>query len=262
MAMLAQVGDWLKVNGASIYGTHRTHLGAQPWGWTTANDTTLFLHVLRWPGTKLTVPDLYDRVTAVSLLAGGGKLPFIQQGDTLTVTLPTTAPDPVDTVIAVRIERRAPRVAISKGRFINRTEGGETLASGGHPPAQTATQAFDDRLDTKWFEPAKSTGWLQVRFANDAAWAVTRYSLTSGGDVPERDPKDWHLQGSQDGATWTTVDSRTEQTFPGRTATLAYDFDNTTAYRYYRLLVTANRDAGGMQLTEVRLYTYAGPEAK
>ena len=41
--------------------------------------------------------------------------------------------------------------------------------------------------------------------------------MTSANDAPERDPRDWTIQGSADGgATWTTVDTRTGQTFDQR----------------------------------------------
>jgi alpha-L-fucosidase len=103
---IQQIGAWLKVNGASVYGTHRTRLGAQPWGWATANDTTLYLHVFTWPKDGvLTVTGLHDRVTGVRLLTAGTRLQYQHNGNTLTITLPAEAPDPVDTVIAVRVKR-------------------------------------------------------------------------------------------------------------------------------------------------------------
>jgi alpha-L-fucosidase len=98
-----QIGAWLRVNGAGVYGTHRTRLGAQSWGWTTAGATTLYLHVFRWPGRSLTVTGLYDRARSAQLLATGTPLRCAQREDELTVSLPAAAPDPVDTVIAVRV---------------------------------------------------------------------------------------------------------------------------------------------------------------
>ncbi|MHB9130550.1 MAG: alpha-L-fucosidase [Armatimonadota bacterium] len=255
MDMLKGVGDWLRVNGESIYGTHRTHLGSQSFGWTTANGTTLFLHVLRWPGQSLVLNDFYDRATEVYLLTTKAKLPFKQEGDTLTVTLPATAPDPVDTVIAVRVQK-AGIPNITKGRFVNRAVLGEAMANAFNSKEQNAAQAFDGKMSTKWFNSAGGAGWLQYHFVDGAAWAVTRYTLTSGHDVPERDPKDWELQGSQDGVNWVTVDTRHDQQFPTRCYMKAYEIENATAYPYYRLNITANHGAGGLQLTDMRLMTY------
>jgi alpha-L-fucosidase len=252
MAMLKEVGDWLKVNGAGVYGTHRTHLGRQMWGWTTANGTTLFLHVL--DNTEVLRVPLYDTATGARLLRGNTPVPFTQRDGVLAVTLPTDGRDPVDTVVAVTV-KRAEHPAITKGHFMDRALGGEATASLAYD-VQTAAVAFDGKRGSKWFTATAPTGWLQYRFANGAAWAVSRYRITSAGDVQERDPKDWQLQGSWDGAAWVTLDTRTNQDFASRLETHIYDCANTTAYPYYRLLITANHGAPGLQLDELRLQTY------
>lgn len=254
MDMLKKAGDWLQVNGESVYGTHRTHLGKQPWGWTTANGTTLFLHVLTWPGPTLTVNGLYNEATEVFLLNGKTKLPFRQERDTLTVTLPAQAPHPVDTVIAVAV-KPVLRTKVVKAQSVDRATGGEATASAQNGEEQGAAKACDGDLATKWFNPVAATGWLQYHFAGGAAWAVTRYTLTSGGDVPERDPKDWQFQGSNDGVNWVTLDEQRGQSFAARNETRVFDLVNKTAYQYYRLNVTANHGAPGLQVTDMRLQT-------
>ena len=83
-------------------------------------------------------------------------------------------------------------------------------ASAENPPGETAVKAADGDPNTKWLAFA-TTGW--VAYAFDAPQTVKRYALTSANDSPERDPADWTLQGSDDGTTWTTLDSQTGQTF-------------------------------------------------
>jgi alpha-L-fucosidase len=103
---IAQIGGWLARNGDSIYGTHRTRLGKQSFGWTTANDSTLFLHILHWPNdSSVRVEGLFDQVERVTFLDGEKATSFQQKADVLTVQLPATAPDPVNTVIACRIKK-------------------------------------------------------------------------------------------------------------------------------------------------------------
>ena len=62
-------------------------------------------------------------------------------------------------------------------------------------------------------------------------------------------PKDWTVEGSNDGSTWTVLDTRTNQ--PQVSAALAkigtYTVSNSTSYSKYRLNVTANH--GGSQTT-------------
>src|SRR5882762_5199578 len=94
-------------------------------------------------------------------------------------------------------------------------------------------------------------GWLACYFGGPAK-TVVRYDLTSANDVPGRDPRNWQFQGSQNGTTWTTLDSRTGETFASRFLTRQYSFSNTNPYAYYRLNVTSNNgDANGLQLAEM-----------
>ena len=46
------------------------------------------------------------------------------------------------------------------------------------------------------------TQWIAVEFAQ--AYVLTSFTITSGNDVPSRDPDVWKIQGSNDGNNWTT----------------------------------------------------------
>ncbi len=121
--------------------------------------------------------------------------------------------------------------------------------------AQDVAAAFDGLAGTKWFDnnyPAPV--WLQYKFGGGAAWALSEYRLTSGDDMPERDPRDWEFQASNDGTNWITLDSQAGQSFSARQQTKPYFFKNTTPYRIYRLNVTASQGTGqGVQLAELDL---------
>ncbi|MER7889838.1 GH92 family glycosyl hydrolase [Micromonospora sp. NPDC094482] len=118
-------------------------------------------------------------------------------------------------------------------------------ASAEYPPAEIAANLKDDNPSTKWlaFNP---TGWVTYRLAEPSV--VRRYALTSANDAPTRDPRDFVVQGSNDGSTWTDLDRRTGEKFGGRLATNVYSFTNSTAYGYYRLNVTANSGDSILQL--------------
>lgn len=136
------------------------------------------------------------------------------------------------------------------GSIMDRVVG--VTASGDNPPNETAAQAVDGNINTKWLV-FESTGWLQVQLSEPIA--VVHYALTSANDAPERDPQDWTLQGSQDGQNWTVLDTRTDQLFDSRFQTKEYRFENTTAYLYYRLDITRTRGVttGLIQLAELQL---------
>ncbi|WP_410811282.1 ThuA domain-containing protein [Micromonospora sp. 067-2] len=128
-------------------------------------------------------------------------------------------------------------------------------ASGENAPNETAAKAVDGSTGTKWLV-FTNTASLTAQLAKPVA--VSRYALTSANDFPGRDPKDWTLQGSTDGTTWTDLDKRTGESFGQRFQTKQYTFANTTPYQHYRLNVTANAGEPSIQLAELWLI---GPDA-
>ncbi|MFE4720014.1 discoidin domain-containing protein, partial [Streptomyces sp. NPDC056728] len=102
---------------------------------------------------------------------------------------------------------------------------------------ETKENLLDGESSTKWlsFEP---TAW--VEYDLDAPAKITTYALTSANDHAERDPKDWTLKGSTDGKEWTTLDTRTGESFADRFQTKKYDLQNPAEYQHFRIEVTKN----------------------
>ncbi|MFF5563215.1 alpha-1,2-mannosidase [Streptomyces sp. NPDC012623] len=111
------------------------------------------------------------------------------------------------------------------------------------------------RSRSKWLVPDDTA---ELDFTLQRPAAVASYSLTSANDAPDRDPRDWRLQGSHDGSTWTTLDTRTGERFTRRFETRDFRFANTGAYRRYRLRITDNAGGDEIQLSQVRLLAGAG----
>ena len=105
------IGDWLKVNGESIYATVRNPLENRPeWGDISASKDgkTLYLHVLEWPQSgKITVEGLPSSASSASYLANGKEASFSQRGETLEITLPAESLDEYDTVVKVSLQQSA-----------------------------------------------------------------------------------------------------------------------------------------------------------
>lgn len=119
--------------------------------------------------------------------------------------------------------------------------------SGENAPGEVAANLTDDNPDTKWLTFA-TTGWVRYQLS-EAKRAVT-YSLTSANDAPERDPRDFTVQGSNDGSTWTDVDRQTGIDFTDRLVTRSFTIADPGSYTYYRLDVTANHGGGIVQLAD------------
>lgn len=106
---LKEIGDWMKVNGDSIYGTGASPFKNLSWGrCTTKTDgskTTLYLHVWEWPADgKLIVPGLKNAIASATLLATGESLKTSRDGGDVIITVPATAPDAISSTVVLNIE--------------------------------------------------------------------------------------------------------------------------------------------------------------
>ncbi|WP_113704525.1 GH92 family glycosyl hydrolase [Nonomuraea lactucae] len=127
----------------------------------------------------------------------------------------------------------------------------DVAASGEHAAAgEVKENLLDGDVNTKWLVFA-GTGWVSVKLAKPIK--VVRYALASANDAPERDPRDWTLEGSADGQSWTAVDTRAGQTFDGRLKTREFEVATPAPYLHYRLNVTRNGSGGIVQLAELQL---------
>jgi hypothetical protein len=132
--------------------------------------------------------------------------------------------------------------------MVNVATGGTASDSGNTGGARNA---FDQNTGSGWFYKG-TTGWLQYDLGHTER--VQRYVITSAGGLVARDPKDWQFQGSNDGTTWTTLDTQSNQVFAQRLQVTTYAIANPSFYRYYRLDVTANNgDVVFTDLGEFRL---------
>ncbi|MGM1017205.1 MAG: GH92 family glycosyl hydrolase [Actinomycetota bacterium] len=122
----------------------------------------------------------------------------------------------------------------------------EVTASAENAPNEVAANVADGNAGSKWLV-FQNTGWVQYEL--DEAQPLAMYTLTSGGDAPERDPRAFEVLGSNDGTEWTTLDERSGETFTGRGQTRTFTLDEPTEpYLYYRLDISQNQSGGLIQL--------------
>ena len=80
---------------------------------------------------------------------------------------------------------------------------------------------------------------------------MVAYRISSANDFDMRDPKDWQLQGSNDGKEWVTIDEQKDQDFPKRIQTKTYTVKKPGAYGSYKLIIAANHGDSMTQLSEI-----------
>jgi len=94
---LAQVGEWMKVNGAAIYGTSAAPFShTLSWGWVTSKSNLLYLCVNKLPADRrLTLPELTTRISKAYFLADSKKEPLtVNTADNgiPTIVVPESSP--------------------------------------------------------------------------------------------------------------------------------------------------------------------------
>ena len=120
---LAQVGQWMRVNGEAIYGTGPTPFGAEAgtfsetekdkkgkpkfipsWEWrATTKPGKIYVHIFKWPMGKVELPAVKTKITKAYLLADPKhrELEFKQTEQGVNITLPEKAPDAIASVVCL-----------------------------------------------------------------------------------------------------------------------------------------------------------------
>ena len=125
---------------------------------------------------------------------------------------------------------------------------------GGSGAGEGSPKLVDNNTNTKYLYNYVPTSWFELKFPT--AVAVGAYTFTSANDASGRDPKNWTLQGSNDGTNWTVVDTRVDESFAARFQTKRYEIATPQAFTTYRVYVTANNGEGLFQMAEWRLFRY------
>ncbi len=133
-----------------------------------------------------------------------------------------------------------------------------TLSSEAHA-SFPATGAFDGKMATtadRWLSK-KAAHMSVVYHFNEATRVNTILLYSSASDMYDtRSPKDWTFEGSNDGATWTVLDTRTGEASWGKGEIRTYRFENDAAYAYYKFDCTAiNGATDYLMLWEIEFYT-------
>ncbi|KAL8231859.1 hypothetical protein R6Q57_001637 [Mikania cordata] len=144
---------------------------------------------------------------------------------------------------------------------LNRICCGSVLASGEELPFGITTSAFDGNRLSKWEEPnGANGGWLIYKSMSAQVYELCSYELMSTNDAPERDPKDWVVEGSDDGgSSWCVLDEQTCQVFDNRFQRKAYKVKLqgflASIFRFRFLAVADGQATSRFQIGSIDLYS-------
>ncbi|WNR45238.1 fibronectin type III domain-containing protein [Paenibacillus roseipurpureus] len=128
-------------------------------------------------------------------------------------------------------------------------------ASGSCSGTQTAAQGVDGSTTTKWCHNVAGDKWLMVDLGQN--YDITRWVVKhagAGGESTSWNTKDFKLQRSQDGTTWTDVDS-----VVGNTANVTDRTVTSSTFRYARLYITNSGSDNAARIYEFELYGVTSP---
>lgn len=127
----------------------------------------------------------------------------------------------------------------------------DSIVAGGYE----GWKAFDGTQAGNGFASASTAPphWVKLDFGSGQAKTLGSYKI-SVDDYLNGAPYTWTFQGSNDDSAWTTVDTQTAQTF-SQNVFRTFTFSNSTAYRYYRIYVTANRSGNQTAISEMQFFT-------
>ena len=126
-----------------------------------------------------------------------------------------------------------------------------------------ASRAFDNVADlydgnSRWLA-TYNTGGMYLIYKFNTATAVNGIGILlpsgGGGSYPERAPNTWTFSGSNDGETWTTLDTRTGETGWSKGEFRHYEFRARMPFMYYKFNCTAlNGNTECLQVSELEFY--------
>lgn len=128
--------------------------------------------------------------------------------------------------------------------------------SSGPDAGEGSKKLIDGDTKTKLFIGGYQPG-MYWQFVFYQPQIINGYTITTGNDSPERDPKDWEIQASEDGVAWTTLHEMKGigfGTMPAdRNKSVNFTFTNSKPYTHYRYVVKSVSSGSNFQMSEFRL---------
>lgn len=103
IARLAGMGEWLQVNGESIYGTKAGYLKPQDWGCITQKENKIYVHVFKAGANVISLPQFpYKKVKSAYLLKDKAPIKVAVKGGSAIINAGFGGDD-ADTVIVLEV---------------------------------------------------------------------------------------------------------------------------------------------------------------
>lgn len=132
-------------------------------------------------------------------------------------------------------------------------DGGVLVSTGAESSPDLLEYLIDNDFSTKYLSASPAFPVIMTYAATTIIpLKITNYTITSGNDAEDRDPKNWTLEASEDSTSWTVLDTQTDFDFPLRSQTYRFviaDADPEN-YRFFRLNVSEDAGSADFQIME------------
>jgi len=129
----------------------------------------------------------------------------------------------------------------------------------GSPKHESIDKLTDNDIKTKYLVREVGT-WIEIKTKQLSK--ISAYTIVSGNDAPERDPKEWQLQGwDSKTKTWITIHHvKNNPKWVERNKRRSWTIENDKWFSKYRLQVTdvSKTKSGMMQMSELHLFGELG----
>ncbi|QHG15809.1 discoidin domain-containing protein [Nostoc sp. ATCC 53789] len=116
---------------------------------------------------------------------------------------------------------------------------------------------LSDRSASEYYSNISANNWIKYQIDTGKKLKCNYYSIRSRANNVDYYPRNWILQGSNDGSTWTDLDTQVNNTtISSISQWLSLPVTSTTAYSYFRLLQNGvdSSGVGYLCLGEIELY--------
>lgn len=163
--LLKKMGQWLSRYGQTIYGTRGGPFKPGDYGVSTRKHNTIYLHILEWQDDVLQLPAISGKVVKASVLTGG-KVNVRQTDSALEISLPQQDRHPIDTIVAIELDRSAidlPGITVPDP--VSLAAGAKATASNvfQNQPQYGPDKAVDGDSETRWAtDSGTKAAWLEL----------------------------------------------------------------------------------------------------
>jgi alpha-L-fucosidase len=102
--LLAQIGEWMRSNGETIYGARGGPVMPQTWGVTTQKENKVYVHILDWQDETLLLPAFSKRIKSAVLFNDKSPVKFVENEFGISLRLPKISSDNIDTIVEMEIK--------------------------------------------------------------------------------------------------------------------------------------------------------------